>query len=109
MLRKQILLDSEKLIQSSDYEFPLGTEIKEDGGILYYVSGYIAYCIKKSNKCSACVALVVKDDSIVTVNFEDLTEDSDQHLKKRFFDVINRGGLCRPTDALFMTTLHAQG
>ena len=30
-IRKQILLDSEKLIQSSDYEFPLGTEIKEDG------------------------------------------------------------------------------
>ena len=39
LLKKQILLDSEKLIQSSDYEFPLGTEIKEDGGILYYVGG----------------------------------------------------------------------
>ena len=28
--------------------------------------------------------------------------------KERFFDVINRGGLSKPSDAIFLSTLHSQ-
>ena len=29
-------------------------------------------------------------------------------IRNVFFDIINRGGLCKPSDALYITTVHAQ-
>ena len=43
------------------------------------------------------------------MNFEQMENDENvESCKKRFFDMVNRGGLCNPSDAIFMATLHAQ-
>ena len=104
---KQIKNDANALLESIDIDIRLGVEVREDRGILFYVSGYIARCIKKSEKCVSCHHLAVSDDSPMTVSIEEIRKE-DEHHKKQFFDVINRGGLCKPSDALYMTTVHAQ-
>ena len=106
--RKEIERDANALLETVVVSFRLGVEIQEDRGILYYVSGYIARCIKKSNDCVSCTCLVVKDESTLSVSIEDVSNESDRRYKKQFFDVINRGGLCKPSDVLYMTTVHAQ-
>ena len=73
------------------------------------VSGYIARSIKKTGKCSSCVKLLIKDESPISISFEQIEHDENvEAYKKRFFDIINRGGLCTPSDAMFMATVHAQ-
>ena len=44
----------------------------------------------------------------MTVTVESLNNEKAMEYKKRFFNVINRGGLSKPTDALYMATVHAQ-
>ena len=73
---------------------------KDDKSILYYVAGYISRCITKSNTCANCRSLLVRSDD--SPNFEFDTDCPQQYL-----NAINRGGLCTPSDIVFITTLHA--
>ena len=105
----QIKVDAESLIENTEIRFCLDLGTQEDRAILHYVSGYIAKCIKKNDTCPSCRSLVSKDDSTIQVSFEDVKMDENiSAYKKRFYDVINRGGLCNPSDAMFMATVHAQ-
>ena len=105
----QIKVDAENFIESTDIKFCYDHGTQEDKAILFYASGYISKTIKKTEKCVPCQKLVVKDDSTVEVRFEDVKNDENiSEYKKRFFDVINRGGLCNPSDAMYMATVHAQ-
>ena len=69
--------------------------------MLYYVGGYITRSIKKSIKCASCWELILKDDTIPPVNCEDIENMGDC---KSFFNAINRGGLCNPSDILHIVT-----
>ena len=105
----QIKVDAETFLESTDIRFCLDLATQEDKAILFYASGYISKTIKKGEKCVSCQKLAVKDDTTVEVRFEDVKNDENiSEYKKRFFDVINRGGLCNPSDAMYMATVHAQ-
>ena len=84
----------------------------EDNSILYYTSGYIARAIKKRETYKECCKLLVEDDSVPTINIEDIkAEDIDPVIwesRAAFLKEINRGGLCKPSDAMHTATLHVQ-
>ena len=61
-----------------------------------------------NEKCTSCQALAIEDDSQLTVTFEETEDDNVLQYRKKFFNVINRGGLCKPSDAMYMATVHAQ-
>ena len=109
-IRKQVQVDASAFLDGFEIQFRLGMNTLEDNAILFYVSGYIAKSIKKSpGQCPSCTELLVKDNTTLTVSIEEFENDENvERYKKRFFDVINRGGLCNPSDALFMVTVHAQ-
>ena len=101
---KQIDIEVSALIGRVNIPLRLEDISLEDNGILFYVSGYIARSIKKSTKCSSCMELIVKDDTEPIVNVEDVENRGDY---KCFFNAINRGGLCNPSDMVHITTVHA--
>lgn len=108
--QKEIDSDAACFIESINFQLKLETISTEDNAILFYISGYIARSIKKTEKCTSCCRLLVKGDTVPTVNIEDAIEDvshcaSDD--KESFFHEINRGGLCYPSDILFIATVHA--
>ena len=108
-IRRQIKQDASAFLEDMEFRFKLGNTTLEDNAILFYLSGYIARSIRKTGKCSSCNNLLIKDGASVSVNFEQMENDENVvSCKKRFFDMVNCGGLCNPSDAIFMATLHAQ-
>ena len=105
--QKEIDSDAACFIESLNFQLKLETISTEDNAILFYISGYIARSIKKTSKCTSCCRLLVKDNTVPTVNIEDATEDCVSDDKESFFHEINRGGLCYPSDILFIATIHA--
>ena len=105
----QIKVDAATLLENFDFWFSLRGASVEDKAILHYVSGYIAKSILKSESCESCRKLIVKDETTLEVSSNQIQHDENiDEYKKRFFDVINRGGLCNPSDAIFISTVHAQ-
>ena len=70
---------------------------ENDAVIIFYVSGYCCRSLVKSNKCSACKKAIVQEvDENLPLEDENVpTQATD------FFDEINRGGLWKPTAAIF--------
>ena len=100
----QIDTDVSTIIARINVQLRLENISCDQNGILFYVSGYFARSIKKSTKCTSCWELIVKDDTIPTVNVDDIVNKDDY---KCFFNTINRGGLCNPSNILHMVTTHA--
>ena len=85
----------------------------DDQNILFVVSGYIARSLGKRLACKDCLS-ILKDEKKPTpevdIQVEDNEPTSEESLeKRRFLDQINRGGLCSPSDLLFMSTLQIWG
>ncbi len=78
----------------------------EDSNIVFYVAGCFARSLCKSQKCLNCVELLKKNDSIPEIRFEQGESSIHEERKKEFIDQVNRGGLCYPSDSVFMTCLH---
>ena len=106
-IRRQVKLDVSVLLERIDIRFCLSTTSSH--GILYYISGYIARSIRKVEKCGSCHSMLVEDESTLEVRFDSIESDENTVMyKKQFFDMINRGGLCKPSNALYLATVHAQ-
>lgn len=66
--------------------------------VIYFVCGYIAKVISQKFRCESCLQVLSFDDNLP---FAECSEHSD------FFDIVNRGSLKRPSDALFVLCSHA--
>jgi hypothetical protein len=81
------------------------TEDREDA-IVYYMSGYIARGLLKTLQCQLCAQLVCESREMPPVLFCEQAEgDVDRRIA--FLEQINRGGLRKPSDLLFIYCLHA--
>jgi hypothetical protein len=84
-------------------EEPLEIEMSEDieDAIIYFVSGYIARGILKTTKWQLCSQLVCESRDMPPVLFCD-DANSEPGRKSAFLDQINRGGLVKPSDLVFI-------
>ncbi len=78
----------------------------EDTNIVFYVAGCFARSFCKNQKCENCVKLLKKNNDVPEIRFEQTDGMVHEERKKEFIDQINRGGLCYPSDSVFMTCLH---
>ena len=73
-----------------------------DANVIYYVSGAIARSVIRITKCNNCKDLLVSSDKTM----EPLQlEGTSNYKASSFFDNINRGGLCRPSDYCFLVAV----
>ena len=77
--------------------------------IVYYVAGYTGRSLIKSMKCISCDELVSTGKCNLVVNFEvdGNTNDLEKGAKDEILSLVNRGGLIKPSDLLFVTCVHA--
>lgn len=68
-----------------------------DANIIYYVSGYIARSIFRSMKCDNCREVVTDSEELAPISLDETLDYS----ASSFLDMINRGGLSRPSDFTF--------
>jgi hypothetical protein len=73
-----------------------------DANIVYYVSGYIARSVVRTTKCDHCKESLIEADNLERPELD----ESLKYSASTFLDSINRGGLSRPTDFCFVTTVH---
>ncbi len=79
-----------------------------DVSITYYVAGYISRGITKKTKCKDCRSLFSDGGSPLTVQWNDVgATEEELEEGKSFLSAINRGGLIKPSDILYITCLHA--
>jgi len=79
-----------------------------DTNILFYISGYIARSLRRMTKCQSCTEIIVSDHNSPKVHFEDkdfLTQNN-VIKKETFLEQINRGGLVKPTDLMYIAVVH---
>jgi hypothetical protein len=88
--------------ESLEIEF---SEDREDA-ILYFVSGYIAKALLKKTQCKMCVDMICESRDMPPVRFYQDT-NSAPDARSSFLDQINRGGLVKPSDLVFIYCLHA--
>ena len=64
--------------------------------VIYYVAGFIARSVKKSIKCKDCGNVLGNNTEIRMILDGIATEDC-----QYFLDLVNRGGLMKPSDIVF--------
>ena len=84
--------------------------------IIYYVCGALAHSVLRANKCSDCVPLISpgkqqlrRED--IELDESETDEDSEQEasLREELVHSINRGGLLKPSDVLYVSCHHIWG
>jgi hypothetical protein len=109
--REQVVTEQVEKILSLIEDVPLELDLADDGGenVVYFVSGYIAKCLLNKVKCQLCVQLICESGAMPPLQFIDDAENADVAVQSRtrFLDQVNRGGLVKPSDLIFLYCLHA--
>ncbi len=79
---------------------------EEDANIVFYVAGCFARSLCKEQKCQGCVLLLKKGEEMPNLAPEESLTAAMQEQSKKFLEQVNRGGLCYPSDLVFVTCLH---
>ena len=74
-----------------------------DANTIFYVSGAIARSVVRTTKCNNCKELLISSDEHEELQFDDVSHD---YVVSTFLDVVNRGGLSKPSDYTFMLSMH---
>jgi hypothetical protein len=91
---------------------PIDIDFREEreDSIIYYIAGYIARSLMKRLKCQLCVDLICESKNAPPILFidddNDDSSDSGKKSKDAFLEQINRGGLVKPSNLLFLFCLH---
>jgi hypothetical protein len=79
-----------------------------ESAIVYYVAGYIARSILRRLKCQLCADLICESKEAPEIMFaEDESSVEAKQLFASFLEQVNRGGLVKPSDLMFLFCLHA--
>ena len=65
-----------------------------------YVAGFIARSLKKTVKCKECSNILSNNEEISMPTVVDIPDDCNQ-----FLNAINRGGLIKPSDIIFISCI----
>jgi len=73
-----------------------------DANIIFYVSGAIARSVVRASRCDDCREVLIEPESLEPVQLDD---EHVSYTAVTFLESINRGGLSRPTDYCFRSTM----
>ena len=65
---------------------------------IYYVAGYISHSIIKRNKCESCTSILSDGNDSLSVSMINFDDDTSSQL---FYNIMNRGGLSKPSENTF--------
>ena len=103
LIKQQSTLFADKL-----FKFDFTELTRSDIPITYYVAGYLARKLVKKTKCKSCQELLSETNEPLEVEVEEsLVQTDGLAAGKAFLDAINRGGLVKPTELLFIACTHA--
>ena len=79
-----------------------------DAPITYYIAGYITRGMMNYFKCSECKSIISDNSCPLVINVEEImSSEEESEAKDIFLNAINRGGLTKPSDLVFITCKHA--
>ena len=80
---------------------------ESDQAILYYIAGYIAKSLSNQD-CNFCSEVLSPGKVPLAISFEERKIDTiEAEAKEEFIASVSRGGLTKPSDFLFIASLHA--
>ena len=101
-----VFCTSRLLDEITDYKFKDTMQVPpSDQAIVFYTAGYIGRSIMKNVKCKDCIKMLSADCHLIASDFEGETENVNS--EQEYLNLINRGGLTKPSDILFMRCIHA--
>ena len=81
---------------------------KDIQSITYYVAGAIARSLLKNIKCECCPEFLSAGQmETKDITFEDCLTEEEITAKEEFIARVSRGGLLKPSDAVYVACLHA--
>ena len=101
---KNVLAEAIQLLSHLSFEFGSEFNVDSEGGILYFIAGFLARAEVKRVKCESCASLFCKSKDTPEIELDNDLGDS----KEKFLEQINRGGLFTPSDLLYVCVLHAR-
>jgi hypothetical protein len=90
----------------------LTVECKDPGdqNIIFYIAGFIARSITKNSKCQDCKDLYIASDEVPALTFAEAgsggSTEQEAAMRATFLEQVNRGGLCTPTDLVYLSCLY---
>ncbi len=106
--KEQIIRNGFRLSEIIQHDATNISEVpEEDANIVFYVAGCFARSLCKEQKCQGCTTLLKKGEDIPNLAPEESLTPEMQEQSKKFLEQVNRGGLCYPSDLVFVTCLHA--
>ena len=104
--------DTEKeardLLTLIGFDFKIEFDIKDEQAILFFIAGFLSFGELKHISCESCVPLFAKDKHTAPkIQFVDSNVENFNY-RAEFLEQINRGGLCTPSDSMYMCALYAR-
>ena len=110
---QKIVLKAEMVELLSDldgHELTVECTNPGDKNIIFYIAGFIGRSISKNFKCQDCKDLYITSVEVSAIAFvEDGNGDStkqDAVTRATFSKHVNRGGLCTPTDLVYISCIY---
>ena len=98
--------EARELLTLIGFDFQIDFDIKDEQAILFYIAGFLSFRELSKIKCESCISLFAKSTKAPEIKFEDAA-DFNQY-RAEFLAQINRGGLCTPSDAMYICALYAR-
>ena len=101
---EEIEKNAKELLACIDIDFEIEFSVNNEKGILYYIAGFLSKAELKRISCASCKSLFVKSTDTPKI---DLDEDLSDN-REKLLEQINRGGLCTPSDSMYICVLYAR-
>ena len=105
--QSELMKQRSSLFAERLHSFTFTERIRDDIPITYYVAGYLAGQLLKKTACKSCLNLLSDNDEQLQIEIEDVGVKDDLAEGKAFLEAINRGGLVKPSELLFIVCTHA--
>lgn len=99
--------EAKDLLTLLGFDFEVEFDVKDEQAILFYIAGFLAFSELKKISCEFCICLFAKSKDAPTIDFDNEIGDL-EYLKAEFLEQINRGGLCTPSDSMYICVLYAR-
>ena len=105
--------DTEKeardLLTLIGFDFQIEFDIKDEQAILFFIAGFLSFGELKHISCESCVPLFAKDKhQAPKIQIDGEKNVENFNYRAEFLEQINRGGLCTPSDSMYMCALYAR-
>lgn len=102
--------DANDLLEDLD-SFSFETDPSENfsnKAIIFYIAGYVAHCILNQSQCTSCNDTISQGKAQLQLEFdEDDPTIAERKAKEELIEAVNRGGLIKPSDFIYISSIHA--